>query len=101
MGELWVFVGLLSAHMTCSFWFGLYKYMALACAMHVSQCVCCTFGLCGGAVRVPQCQQRHLYQLVEQQISLDQHKLSMFLPPLSLHGALRVLHHAEYWQQAA
>lgn len=62
--------------------------------------VLCTFGLCSRAVRVAQCQQGHLYQLVKQQISLDQHKLGMFLSSLSFQRAFLVLHHAEHWQQA-
>lgn len=62
--------------------------------------VLCTFGLRSRAVRVAQCQQGHLYQLVKQQISLDQHKLGMFLSPLSFQRAFLVLHHAEHWQQA-
>lgn len=66
-----------------------------------SVCVACTFGLCGRAVRVAQCQQGHLYQLVKQQVSLDQHKLSVFFCPLSLQRAFPVLHHTEYWQQAS
>lgn len=61
--------------------------------------VFCTFGLCCGAVRVSQCQQGHLYQLVEQQVSLDQHKLSVFFSPLSFQKVLLVLHHAEHRQQ--
>lgn len=62
--------------------------------------VVCTFSLCSRAVRVAQCQQGHLYQLVKQQVSLDQHKLSMFFSSLSFQRAFLVLHHAEHWQQA-
>ena len=67
------------------------------------ECVClcvCTFSLRGRAVRVAQCQQGHLYQLVKQQISLDQHKLGVLFSPLSVHLALSVLHHAEHRQHA-
>lgn len=70
----------------------------------VIECMCpfvwCTFGLCSRAVWVAQCQQGHLYQLVKQQISLDQHKLSVFFFPLSLLRAFLVLHHTEHRQQA-
>lgn len=60
----------------------------------------CTSGLCSRAVWVAQCQQGHLYKLVKQQISLDQHKLSMFFSPLSFQRAFLVLHYTEHRQQA-
>lgn len=66
-----------------------------------SLCKCaCTFSLCSRAVRVAQRQQGHLYQLVKQQVSLDQHKLSMLFSSLSFQRAFLVLHHAEHRQQA-
>lgn len=77
----------------------LWENYRLVSSVHVCA-VYCTFGLCGRAVWVAQRQQGHLYQLVKQQISLDQHKLSMFFSPLSLQRAFLVLHHAEYRQQA-
>lgn len=66
----------------------------------VPRCVSRTFGLCSRAVRVAQCQQGHLYQLVKQQVSLDQHELCVFFSPLSLRGTFLVLHHTEHGQQA-
>ena len=69
--------------------------------MFVCFCACVsTFGLGGRAVRVPQRQQGHLDQLVEEQVSPDQHKLCMLLPLLPLGHSLSVLHHTENWQQA-
>lgn len=75
--------------------------MSVIVKLYVLVCVLCTFGLSGRAVWVTQCQQGHLDQLVEQQISLDQHKLSMFFSPLSLHEALRLLHHTEHRQKVS
>lgn len=58
-----------------------------------------TFGLCGRVVRVAQGEQGHFYELVKQQIPLDQHKLCVFLWSVSLQLVLFVLHHTEHWQQ--
>lgn len=64
-------------------------------------CVLPTFSLCCRAVGVSQRQQGHLYQLIKQQVSFDQHKLSMFFFSLELWRIFLVLHHTEHRQEGS